>query len=432
MFRLRQLCAMAALSLLLFRANCAAEEVLPNEPPVHLSALGQQPDWNELEKYQSTITHDEFAQLFEQVYATRGCSPELIKIEADLARILTAAGTQNYFVLHFAKNESDRRPIPRRWVAVDALPNDKGGAGPLAGFHIALDPGHLGGNWARMEERWFRIGDAPPVREGDMTLRVARLLAPRLRSLGAKVSLVRAKPEPVTPCRPADFEKVARQLLLRAGVTDPRENFDGPTDPTKEETVGWQRELLFYRTSEIRHRASLVNHRLQPDLVLCLHFNAEPWGDPNQPTLVPEDHLHLLLNGSYLPAELALDDVRFQMLAKLLSRSFPEELALAETIAGAMAKATGLPAYQYKTENMTPVGMSGYVYARNLMATRLYTCPTVYLEPYVMNSREVFERVQAGDYRGTREIAGQERKSIYREYADSVAEGVLAYFKKTR
>ena len=62
-------------------------------------------------------------------------------------------------------------------------------AAPLAGFHIALDPGHLGGTWAQMEERWFKIDDAPPVQEGDMTLRVARLLAPRLESLGAKVSL---------------------------------------------------------------------------------------------------------------------------------------------------------------------------------------------------------------------------------------------------
>jgi N-acetylmuramoyl-L-alanine amidase len=406
-----------------------APEVLPNESSVHLSALGREPDWTELEKYQSTITHDEFAQLLEQVYATRGWNPDLIKIEPDVARISTAAGTQNYFVLRFAKNDG-RQPIARWWVAPDALPNDKEGTAPLAGFHIALDPGHLGGDWARMEERWFRISDARPVREGDMTLRVARLLASRLRSLGSRVSLVRAKAEPVTPDRPADFEKIARQLLLRAGVEDPRENFDGPTDPAKEETIGWQRELLFYRTSEIRYRARLVNDRLKPDLVLCLHFNAEPWGDPNHPTLVPDDHLHLLVNGSYLPPELELDDVRFGMLDKLLSRSFPEELALAETIAGAMAKATGLPPYKYDTENVTPVGASGYVYARNLMATRLYRCPTVYLEPYVMNSVEVFARVQAGDYRGNREIAGKERESIYREYAGSVVEGVLAYFRK--
>ncbi len=283
-----------------------------------------------------------------------------------------------------------------------------------------------------MEERWFKIGDFPPVQEGDMTLRVAHLLAPRLESLGAKVSLLRETTEPITPYRPSDFEEIARQLLECNGITDPRENFDGPADPEKEHTIAWQREQLFYRNSEIRRRASLVNYRLQPDLVLCLHFNAEPWGDPNHPTLVTKNHLHLLVNGSYLPSELELDDQRFEMLQKLLSRAFPEELALAETIAHTMAKKTGLPPYQYTTANATRVGASGYVYARNLLATRLYRCPTVYLEPYVMNSRAVFVRVKAGDYEGEKLVAGKKKPSIYREYADSVVEGVLAYFKQSR
>ena len=421
----------AFLLLLGVPAARALDEELPNDSAANLSALGRKPDWGELEKYQATITHDEFVHLLEQVYGSHGYRPELIKIESDVARILMSADAQDYFVLHFAKSAADRRPVPRWWTAPSALPVPAG-AGPLTALHIALDPGHLGGTWAQMEERWFKIHDTPPVQEGDMTLRVARLLAPRLESLGAKVSLVREKTEPLTPYRPSDFEKIARQLLLRAGVVDPRENFDGPADPEKDQTIGWQRELLFYRNSEIRRRASLVNYRLRPDLVLCLHFNAEPWGDPNHPKLVEGNHLHLLVNGAYLPAELELDDERFEMLQKLLSQSFPEESSLAETIAGAMAKTTGLPPYHYKTENVKPVGVSGYVYARNLMATRLYQCPTVYLEPYVMNSREVFARVRAGVYEGTREVAGKRRSNIYEEYVDGVVDGVLEYFKKAR
>jgi hypothetical protein len=421
----------AFLLLLGVPARGALDEEPPTESAANLSTLGDEPDWSALEKYQATITHNEFVHLIEKVYVTYGFNPELIKIEPDKARILTSTRSQYYFVLRFAKSEADRRPVPRWWTGPSALPTPAGGA-PLAGVQIALDPGHLGGTWARMEERWFKIRDAPPVEEGDMTLRVAQLLAPRLKSLGAQVSLVREKTEPITPYRPSDFEKIARQVLLRTGVADPRENFDGPADPEKEKTIGWQRELLFYRNSEIRRRASLVNYRLRPDLVLCLHFNAEPWGDPNHPNLVESNHLHLLVNGAYLPSELELDDQRFEMLEKLLSQSFPEELDLAETIAGTMAKLTGLPPYHYKTENVTPVGTSGYVYARNLMATRLYHCPTVYLEPYVMNSREVFARVCAGDYEGTREVVGKKRANIYQEYVDGVVDGVLAYFRRTR
>jgi hypothetical protein len=176
-----------------------------------------------------------------------------------------------------------------------------------------------------------------------------------------------------------------------------------------------------------------VNFKLHPDLVLCLHFNAEGWGDPTSPTLTDTNHFHLLVNGSYLPEELEFDDQRFEMIRRLLSRAYDEELPLADTIALAMSHETGLSPYAYPTANSTTkVGNSGYVYARNLLATRLYRCPVVYCEPYVMNSKDVFARIQTGDYEGMRNINGVERKSIFREYVDSVADGLVEYYSKAR
>jgi hypothetical protein len=49
-----------------------------------------------------------------------------------------------------------------------------------------------------------------------------------------------------------------------------------------------------------------------------------------------------------------------------------------------------------------------------------------------MNSRDAFARIQAGDYEGTRNVNGSERKSIFREYADSVADGLIEYYSKNR
>jgi len=284
-----------------------------------------------------------------------------------------------------------------------------------------------------MEERWFQVGNTQPVQEGDLILKVARLLAPRLRELGAKVSFVRDRNEPITAKRPDDFRELARKILIKNGVPQPRIEGLDPNDPEKEQTIRWQSEILFYRYSEIRRRAALVNFKLHPDLVLCLHFNAEGWGDPNNPTLTDINHLHLLVNGSYLEQELEFDDERFEMIRRLLSRAYDEELPLADTVAGAMARETQLPPYQYPaTNSTTKVGTSGYVYARNLLATRLYRCPVVYCEPYVMNSKDAFARIQAGDYEGTRNINGLERKSIFREYAESVADGLIEYYSKAR
>jgi hypothetical protein len=121
------------------------------------------------------------------------------------------------------------------------------------------------------------------------------------------------------------------------------------------------------------------------------------------------------------------------MIRRLLSRAYDEELPLADTVAAAMSKETKLPAFQYPTTlTTTKVGSTGYVYARNLLATRLYRCPVVYCEPYVMNSRDGFARIQAGDYEGARNINGVERKSIFREYADSVTDGLAEYYRAAR
>jgi hypothetical protein len=49
-----------------------------------------------------------------------------------------------------------------------------------------------------------------------------------------------------------------------------------------------------------------------------------------------------------------------------------------------------------------------------------------------MNSKDVFARIQAGDYDGMRNVNGVERKSIFREYADSVIEGLVDYYSKAR
>ncbi|MDQ6624208.1 MAG: N-acetylmuramoyl-L-alanine amidase, partial [Verrucomicrobiota bacterium] len=397
----------------------------------NVSPLGKTPDWTTLEKYQETITHDEFATLLRDVYCTRGVSEELIRVEPEVAHFLIDRDAATWFTLRFAPNETSRKPFTTTWRRAAAMPKIKPGH-ELSGVKIALDPGHIGGRWAKMEERWFQVGDGKPVQEGDMTLLVAKLLAAKLRALGAKVTFVRGHTDPVTPKRPDDLREVARQVLQREGIAQPPENFSGPADPEREHSIRWESELLFYRNSEIRQRAEIVNNLIKPDVVLCLHFNAEAWDDPAAPRLVDHNHLHLLVNGSYLSPELEFDDVRFEMLEHLLGRMHAEEFPLAETAATAFAWRTHLPPYQYTTENVTALGGTGYVYARNLMATRLYQCPVVYYEPYVMNSDEVFWRVQEGDYPGIRNVNGTDRPSIFREYADAVLDGLMNYYRAAR
>lgn len=377
-----------------------------------VTPLGAKPDWNRLDGFQETITRGKFVELLNGVYAPGGAWEGLIKIDGDKAVISTGASP---YVLRFAASDAAAKPVPRFWKGKFQLPAPKSGK-PLAGLRIAIDPGHIGGKWAKMEERWFQIGKGKPVAEGDMTLRVAKLLEDRLKKLGAEVQLTRRGSNPLTKQRPEKLLNAARVSLAESG--------------RKATAFSLQKESekLFYRTAEIRSRAWLVNAKIEPDLVVCLHFNAEGWGDPARPTLVDKTHLHFLVTGAWSRDELEYEDQRFEMLHKLLSRSLDEEKPVSEALAKTLAKATGLPPFIYHGPTAVRVGQGDYVWGRNLLANRLFKCPVVYAEPYVMNSRQDYARIQAGDYKGTKTINGVPRKSIYREYADALADGLVAYY----
>jgi len=284
------------------------------------------------------------------------------------------------------------------------------------GMIIALDPGHLGGAWSEMERRHFSLDGGSPVKEGDLSLAVARNLAPRIEALGATAVLVRKFSEPVTKQRPEDFRGVAKLWA---------DEILGTEDNKCEERrllIKNRQELLFYRVDEIRARAELINQSIQPDLVICLHFNAAPWPDSENRTLVERNDFHVLVNGCYMGGELAYDDQRFEMLFRLLSGWHKEERNLAEAMAVAFDQTTGLPAFSYKGPNALKLGDVEGVWARNLLANRKYHAPVVFLEPYVANSQSAYQRIQRYLSGG-----GGDPDCLVEEYVDAVLRGLQIY-----
>jgi hypothetical protein len=383
-------------------------------PAALLSPLAPQPDWSTLQHYAGAITASDFERLLQRVYVPDGSWRQWIFISPSQALITPHAGATPV-VLPLAPSVTSLRHPARFWKTREEHSPQPGR--PLAGLRIAIDPGHLGGSYAQMEARWFRIGWSRPVEEGEMTLIVAKLLKERLEQLGAEVWLTRTANGPTTGMRPGNLRKAAVTSLSEEGVAPLGERLQK------------EAERLFYRVAEIRNRARLVNERLRPDLVICLHFNAEEWGNPARPSLTDKNHLHLLLSGAMSREELAHEDERFTLLMKLLGGTHAEELGASDAVARSLAEATGLEPFTYHNAKAIPASSSNpYLWIRNLLANRLFECPVVYCEPYVMNSRPVFTRIQLGDYQGRRNIGGRELPSIYREYADAVARGLAEYY----
>lgn len=381
-----------------------------------LADLGTRPDWNTLDIWQDTITRDDFHQLLTEVYTLDDTWKRYITINTDHAIIRTDTRKPGAtYRLNFAPVISEASPS-RNWnSAGDLAPGTK--EKPLAGVHIAIDPGHIGGDYAKIEERWFQIGDQSPIKEGEMTLLTGQIIKKKLIQLGAKVYLIRGTNSPVNPRRPESYRQEATAKAKSIGRSD-------------EQTITRYQNMFFYRTGEIRERARRVNLAFSPDLVLCLHYNAEAWDNPEKPSLTEKNHYHVLLHGALTSSEIAHDDERYEMLVKILQRSHDEEKPLGMYMAHALGLATGLPAYDYPPETSSAKRIEGVpgLWARNLLANRIYRCPVIFLEPYVMNNKQVHDRIQLGDYEGTRLFNGEQRQSIYREYADAVVLALREYF----
>lgn len=398
-----------------------AEEFRPPAP--YIARLGEFPDWSLLDPYQGTITREEFVYLLQHCYARKPEEFEgLIHIQPDRALILKQSNfpEKGWYILRFRTDRPIPLPAPNFWRRPVDLPDlPANSTRPLEGLRVAIDPGHIGGRWVTWDDRHFRIGkDTIEVREGEMTLRVAKILERDLSLLGATVLLTRDSNNPVTEERVETLQEEARAYLVQRGAV--------PSSSLIASTA----KKMFAISSEIRTRGEQLNARIQPDIALCLHFNASPWG--RRPSFRSSNHLHLLINGCYSRGEMSEDDTRFEMIMRIVQRVYHEELALADELSETMQKETRLPAFHYDGTNGMAVNDNEFVWARNLLANRVFFCPVVFFEPYCMNHREIYDRVQEGEYDGLREINGVYRKNIYQEYADGITAGLVNYYRRVR
>ncbi|MFC5051325.1 hypothetical protein ACFPK9_11970 [Rubritalea spongiae] len=392
--------------------------LIPAKYDVNLADLGVEPNWLELDDYQYTMSKEEFQHLLTKVFTVGDYWEKWFSFEEEQVVIRThAADEDREYRLAFKNDVVEKQPSSY-WKGRDSF-IEMNESSPLLGIKIAIDPGHIGGSYAQLEERQFVLAEgAPPIQEGNMTLTVASLLVEQLENLGASVTLLRVKNEPVNPFRPDDYLGYAKSKLEQKNAV-----LSGAT-------LEREAAKLFYRNGEIRARALLVNEKIKPDLVLCIHFNAGAQPDPENPILLEDEHFHMILNGAYTEGEVAHDDERFKMVLKIVQGVHQEEVGLAKAAAVSFAAEAELPPYQYSANSSRAVNVADnpYLWARNLLANRLYDCPVVFYEPYLMNGKDSYTRMQVGDYSGLRYINQRLRPSIYQEYVTAVTKGLVDYY----
>ena len=236
--------------------------------------------WFPTDLYQGTITRAQFEQKLHSLYDPFNAFAPYLDINDQRVVVYpsTTERKQPQFVLQFAPPNQPKAPI--RWFRTPAEirsvshPLDK----PLNGVRIAIDPGHIGGPWAQMEERSTRYHGSAPVQEGDLNLITGRLLKTELQNLGATVYVDRDSTDPVTPYRPDDFIEEARELLMAHSKN--KSNLRA-LPPDKLNLLFGQRltelsEFLFYRCSEIIERGNRIRNNFVPDITVVLYIDATP------------------------------------------------------------------------------------------------------------------------------------------------------------
>jgi N-acetylmuramoyl-L-alanine amidase len=385
--------------------------------------------WFTLDLYQGTITRQQFEQKLHTLYDPFGVFPAYLDINDSRVIVYPSSKERRepQFTLNFAP-PGQPQPPPR-WFRTpeefraESRPLDK----PLTGLRVAIDPGHIGGPWAQMEERSTRYHGSAPVQEGDLNLITGRILKQELTDLGASVFVVRDSTDPVTPYRPDDMLPEARAMLLAHASHSTKLR---ALPPDKLNLLFGSRvtdlaQFLFYRCSEILERGNRIRNNFVPDITITLYIDATPGSGRGR--LTAGNANIFFVHGSYTRAEMADPEMQRRCVYKMVEGSSPIETEVAADIANIFAARTGLGPVKYGDSATTRKVLddNAYVVARNLAANREYDGPVVCTEPYFMNNRVVYQRLLAGDYDGQRVFDGKPSSSIFREYADCVTQGLV-------
>lgn len=398
--------------------------------PAELLAPPDTSAWKSLEQYAGTLTRSEFERRLHAIFDPTGAIYPFLTITDESVAIFSdpSKSVPPLAEVPFATNNY-RRPFPSRFrdpieIQNVAAPADK----PLASLRIVIDPADIGGKWAAMENRAQSYKGFGQVREGDLNLIVAKILASNLEALGAKVFLTHSEPEPVSGLGPQDLIEPAATWLAERPRLLPKAFFDraGRVSKKNPKAVQIAAETLLTKTLEARARAEKVRKNFEPDITLVLQHDAT--ARSRRGGFARLNRNVFFIHGAYTHSELTEDPhQRLKMLTKLFANVTPIEAAVADYISNRFISVTGFPPVRYGNSAITRSTAVGnpYIVARNLALNREHDGPVVVIEPYFMNETVTLQRLLEGDYEGVRFIAGELRPSIYREYADAVVLGLL-------
>jgi N-acetylmuramoyl-L-alanine amidase len=309
-------------------------------------------------------------------------------------------------------------------VRIALLPRSADAPGTRPYRRIALDPGHHGGAWSRLEKRHVEPPGGPAVREGDLAWAAARLVEQGLRAAGTDATLVRAPPPSAPFPAGADpaFDTTA-EAAYRLSEQHPRAPGLLPwLTPLGAVQLAWQRREMtqqtpfeLYTRYDLRQRAQAAGD-FAADLTLSLHWDLTESGRNGILVFVP---------GNAVAGDLASTSQRFWAFRRALDGTAAETLRLARVLARSLMRHFALPAmtaddFTESRANWRVLDPALGVFARDLAIGRRAAGVAVVLEGPCVNHPDEYRRLLGADV----EVDGRRYPARVRQYADAVLEGL--------
>jgi N-acetylmuramoyl-L-alanine amidase len=347
------------------------------------------------------------------------------------------------FVLNFG---SKTKPQKRIFVANKLA--DK----PLAGLRVAIDPGHLGGNMAIIEDRFIdmTLPDKTHLQfnEGTLAAFTAKILRNYLVHAGAEVLLTREEPgqsvcsTSFNDCCAKEFginneqdwlnetkqQKIINHLkkskpsFVLCRNENPEERLRSITDAKDAyEKVFALKKALFrlcYNSIDLRARIDKIN-AFAPDITIIIHFNASG----SAYDISSNNYNLVFIPGSFLNGELKEQRFREEFVRLLLTDDLEKSLSLSQEIIKNFNDTLGVPTmkcrlYQPKTTIFVDAG----IYCRNLGLTRGVHSPICYGETLIQNNVEEAKRLTQKDFDFEGQLISSRLADVARAYFYGICE----------
>lgn len=360
-------------------------------------------DFHDFDTYQHKLTYQEVEQRIKSYLEKDSEIRNFYKLTPQKLYIGDLEHQQIDYVLHLNENVSI---TPRLFTHK-----------LLKGAKIAIDPGHFGGQFAELEERFIKIPSAKTKNgqgiyfcEGDLTYLTAVRLKQLLEDEGAIVFLTRA-----------GIGKGALEEDFFAWMKRHPEFKSKPSSKVFRE---------YYNREDLRKRAEKIN-AFSPDITVIIHYNAHLTAEEKKAKVffTKSNYNLAFIPGAFSLGELKEEGDRYEFLRLLLTDNIRDSLNLSRYVAQEFVRQLDVPLITQKEtasyiERACLMQEQG-IYCRNLALTRLIHSPLCYGETLIQNNEDEVYRLASEDIFIMDIPCSNRVESVARAYF----EGIKTYFR---